>query len=777
MAGGDLEEDSPCPLTDTVINYCISNVSTFCDVDSDGKPVRIRDDAYLPSIICDRMVSTLSKQGAANDDMVRVFCDPSKTKLQRVNLSQSPITNESIHNLSNHKLVELDVSNCALLTEDCLRDILTQKNLQVLNISGCSRVLQKYGFPLFDFPLQKLRSLNIGFIELSATQLHLLLQHLPRLTSVDLSKVIKNGDLACLNIVKDTLKSLVIHDCVLVAASLEYIYQLSALRHLDISVNDQEKLPLTNEILKQMVKSLPCLSSLDISGNTMVYDDDEEDQPDSGFRPKKGKHSDKKQRKVERMQVDKSFGDRKDEDDTETSPINEHGVRSSLEGLRGLTAPLQFLGLLGMEECELEYLPAVRVTGLANEEQILNVIDVYHQRRDFLLKGLNAYFDLLRVIECFKPVWATKVILVAMKRYPKDNQVQISGSASLYHLTRGLYKKHMSIHLKQQIIIVLLTAIENITESVTLLRNCGLTLFNFSIPGDFQFQFERVVKNLVKLALTEDRDGLLQRIYVHMCNSIVCHVEGDQKKLVGKLGIVRCMLQLISDRLEKEVCDEVLETAWSTLWNVTDETSENCEMFLDGNGMNYFLQCRSTFQENPELLRNMMGLIGNVAEVQRLRPQLLAHADVFIDLLSDRSDGIEVSYNAAGTLSHILSDGPEAWTIDRPTRGEVLLAIIKAIDSWTMDTKRNINYRSFEPILRLLPVYHTPEVQYWAVWALANLCTVLPNKYCNLLEKEGGLDRLKAMRDNPRTSEEVKRLIKVTLDLAIGKKMRDVLDV
>ena len=29
------------------------------------------------------------------------------------------------------------------------------------------------------------------------------------------------------------------------------------------------------------------------------------------------------------------------------------------------------------------------------------------------------------------------------------------------------------------------------------------------------------------------------------------------------------MLQLISGRLEKQVCDEVLETAWSTLWNVT----------------------------------------------------------------------------------------------------------------------------------------------------------------------------------------------------------------
>ena len=94
---------------------------------------------------------------------------------------------------------------------------------------------------------------------------------------------------------------------------------------------------------------------------------------------------------------------------------------------------------------------------------------------------------------------------------------------------------HSSI---RAVINCLLDAIEGVSDSVTLLRNCGLTLFNFSIPEDFQFQFERVVKNLVKLALTEDREGLLQRVYVHMCNSIVCHVEGRQKLQVGKLGII-----------------------------------------------------------------------------------------------------------------------------------------------------------------------------------------------------------------------------------------------
>ena len=46
-----------------------------------------------------------------------------------------------------------------------------------------------------------------------------------------------------------------------------------------------------------------------------------------------------------------------------------------------------------------------------------------------------------------------------------------------------------------------------------------------------------------------------------------------------------------------------------------------------------------------------------------------------------------------------------------------------AIESWELTTSRNINYRSFEPILRLVDVFDTPQVQHWAVWALANLTT------------------------------------------------------
>lgn len=56
-------------------------------------------------------------------------------------------------------------------------------------------------------------------------------------------------------------------------------------------------------------------------------------------------------------------------------------------------------------------------------------------------------------------------------------------------------------------------------------------------------------------------------------------------------------------------------------------------------------------------------------------------------------DGIEVSYNAVGILSHITADGEDAWTIQKPTREDVMKRMIEAIKRWPLDSKRNINYR------------------------------------------------------------------------------------
>lgn len=133
--------------------------------------------------------------------------------------------------------------------------------------------------------------------------------------------------------------------------------------------------------------------------------------------------------------------------------------------------------------------------------------------------------------------------------------------------------------------------------------------------------------------------------------------------------------------------------------------------------------------KKSEIIRNMMGLLGNVAEVKSLRNRLCKNELIttFRQLLFQTNDGIEIPYNSAGVLVHILSDGQEIWLSNDCTdhdRQNVIEDIETAIDKWDLKSERNINYRSFEPIFRLVNQYDNPICQRWSCWALANLTTV-----------------------------------------------------
>ena len=214
---------------------------------------------------------------------------------------------------------------------------------------------------------------------------------------------------------------------------------------------------------------------------------------------------------------------------------------------------------------------------------------------------------------------------------------------------------------------------------------------------------------------------------------------------------------MLKERLDTSRVDEVVDTCWSMMWNATDETPYNSECFLNARGMDLFVRCLQKWPSRGELIRNMMGLLGNVAEVTNLRAMLCTreYIGIFDQLLENLLDGIEIPYNSAGVLANILADGPHMW----PPRddegwtqvpgGDVWLSreavsehLVKVISKWDRTSKRNINYRSFGPILRLVQCFAAPAAQYWAIWALDNLTTVTPERYCPMLLTEGGLPLL-----------------------------------
>ena len=65
----------------------------------------------------------------------------------------------------------------------------------------------------------------------------------------------------------------------------------------------------------------------------------------------------------------------------------------------------------------------------------------------------------------------------------------------------------------------------------------------------------------------------------------------------------------------------------------------------------------------------------------------------------------------------------------------------------------------------LVTNFETPQAQHWAVWALCNLTTMYPAKYCPLVEKERGLIVLREVVQDSRPYETIHLLAHKVIEL------------
>lgn len=694
----------------------------------------------LPSEICDKIIlhSQQSEAIEENDYFFSIFKNVLVTKLKRVKISNCSLTDSSVLTIVAHKVTELEFNNCSNITELSIEYLNeNSENLQSLVFHGCiskfrtenGKLDEKYYKRGYVFNAPNLKRLTLGNISIPYSEYTIILLTLPNLSHLDLSENENIRSFYFCNLVEN-LVSLVLYNVNLTndaPAFVKNVTHLKKLRYLDISqsnpMNGEFEMPDT--ILGEIVIGLPELISLDIGGTNLAG------------------------RGVIQRSLDKKnyFFDQ----------------LSDIPGLASrVKNPLQFLGLYGTshQACTRHDIPALVIAGDANEDQILAAALVcMNNKEELLQKILNDLYQVFRFENCKRMDQALCIVLEAMEKHPSEKHIQISGSATLFYIIRSR-ENPVNASMKKRIIGVLLAGMSAHKDEETMMRNGCLALCQFRIPQDVMWGYESLVRLLLHSAKNSEPESFVQRIGIYLLNSLACQVEGKEKRLLGKLGCVETMLHLVKYRVKSKIFDDVLEVAWSTMWNMTDETDINCQRFLNTQGMDLFLECAKQYPSREELLRNMMGLLGNVAEVESLRSQLMQekYVVVFSRLLRSKSDGIEVSYNAAGILAHMVSDGVDAWTIENPTRTEILGLMVKAINRWNLDSERNINYRSFLPLLRLLDVYHTPQCQHWAVWALANLTRVYPHKYCDLVISEGGIEKLKNLLESDLPYDLIKRL-------------------
>ncbi|KAJ6641721.1 Protein zer-1 like [Pseudolycoriella hygida] len=611
----------------------------------------------IPNEICDRFIRHHQDcNQTVTNQFLFIFHDIHQTPLKYVSIRESTINDEGLKLLLQHNLVSLSLWYCDNLTTESWNNIIEYgSNLRELELGRYVDILKYSHFSSptvkdfeFQINLPNLRRLKINSVTLLTT---LQFSHLTELNHLDLSGCTFNGFSLNAIVNLPNLTALILFNIRTIETELPALCMMKKLTALDISTcsnGTSGNYENPNQFLATLIESLPMLTHLDISGTNLA-----------GTGVAQFKASDT--------------------------------IRSSdIPGLVSrATNPLQFLGLYNTAHsaCRRYDIPAIKISGEANEEQILTSAVVYQDRPIMLTKVLNDLYHLLRFETCKSIHRALDVVLSAMDRHLRNKHMQISGSATLFYIVKGRDKSKFGTPLKNHIIRTLLNGMSQHQSDDTMMRNGCLTLCQFSIPNDVLFEYERLVKILLHGVSNPEQEGFVQRIAIYLLNSLACQVDGRQKLFLGDLGAISTMLALIKDRLTRKVFDDVMEVAWSTMWNVTDETPRNCKRFLDGQGMDYFLGCLNVshpkcFPEKEELLRNMMGLLGNVAEVKTLRHRLMTSEfiQVFTDLLESSSDGIEVSYNAAGVLAHIASDGVDAWDIERPSRKDVLAKMVNAIE-------------------------------------------------------------------------------------------------
>uniref|UniRef100_UPI00358F2958 protein zer-1 homolog isoform X2 n=1 Tax=Myxine glutinosa TaxID=7769 RepID=UPI00358F2958 len=694
----------------------------------------------LPSDICDRLVNSYVQQfvldvGDWLDGFLELFSDPKSTRLQRLCLRNFDLQEKDLDALSNQELTVLDLTQCDNVGLRAWRYLLTLRgSLTVLSLYGCTPRFNKdeeeemsneaFTFEGFD----RLRELWLSLLP-PGRSLATTLGSLPSLLALHLSDISLPHQPTFLLRWRTQLVSLSLANCDIPVAYLHIIRLLEQLRHLDLSVEKDKtrQLPLNAGLFSELLSRLPHLQSLDLSGQLL-------------------------------------------RDDWLVAPGKEEPsiepAMSSLLPLRVLKRPLHFLGLFHSNGCEFPHLPAHVVTGDECEVHILNALDAYSSLwPSVTVAALKCLFNLVCHGTCNHPHRALMLVITVLHRNHTDPAVQTLGSGVLYYLTCLEYRAAQGPMARRAALATLLSGLKYASD-IMLQKNWCLTLCNFSISDELCPWYARTSTVLLEVLRTEGCDAATHRIAVHLCNALVCQLDSARKCEVGRMGFVQVMLALINGRLEKNTCDHVMELSWSALWNITDETPSNCELFLHLRGMDYFLTCLSVFPNKPVLHTNLLGLLGNVAEVHELRPHLLTtqYISIFSKLLESTTDGIEVSYNACGVLSHIMADGPEAWLIEEPSRQAVEDRMWSAITSWDVHASRNINYRSFEPILRLVPHMVAPIAQHWATWALLNLTIVDPSRYCPLLVREGGTEILQSLLENPGTHPETRDMAARVVD-------------
>lgn len=273
---------APERLLDICFDYLNKHIETICPNDESGQ-MQIMENLVLPVEICERLLNVRSNSFTPiNSNFINIFRNTNCTRLKRVRLRKTEITDEDLEVLLKHRLIELDIVNSPYLTSSCVRH-LTEYGTSLYSLSigeytdiFPAKVYGKLKVNEYDksyiLLAPNLRRLSLrGLKTLPPDFYKLFLYQLTNLTNLDLSNCSELGTFEYSEHLVN-LTSLILYNVDGIKDMVPALCKLSNLKHLDISQSreDYGKYQKATKMLKTIVESLPKLTSLDISGTNLA---------------------------------------------------------------------------------------------------------------------------------------------------------------------------------------------------------------------------------------------------------------------------------------------------------------------------------------------------------------------------------------------------------------------------------------------------------------------------------------------------------------------------
>ncbi|CAH1776089.1 unnamed protein product [Owenia fusiformis] len=728
--------DTPISLQDSCVEYICDNIESVCDVqaspvESNTKLTFKDPDVYFHHNISDQLLKLLSEKGKLTDELLSLF-DPHIVRLRHVCIRHGKLSSKGLRILKSHKILELEATGLKDITVNDLIGCLgewTLSNLRNLNVANSTFVTNpKFCVIVSLSKLKSLVSLNVSSTEFNTHGLEIITEDLPNLEVLDISST-QVDDIAPLRKCKKRLKSLSIYN--LRATNNKdvgsVLSELSELRFLDLSDDysvqfvSLQPVPIPVEELLQNADCFPNMVSIDLSGKDRV---------------------------------------------------TEETLREFLD-----THPkIKFVGLALTDVCNIPeftepesegYRKDLTITGEADQKQILESLRHYYKRAVYVQRTL---YNLFRLTHTFREpkVDILELILPAMKHNPRELGVQMAATACLYNLSKGLLGAKIHPKWLAKIIHLTLDAMDNFPNHQQLQKNALLTLCSDRILQDVTTFDKYRCARLVMDSLCNFNEPSMNRMSVAICSILAAKISTGQTSQLGTMKTyMKKLLTLVKQKTDDKLVDITMKFTLSALWNLTDESPETCEMFLQEEGLELFIATLQAFKEEEgrkEVETKILGLMNNIAEVKHLRHRLMQEdlLNIIKELL--QSKHIDISYFAAGIVSHLAYD-IHLFSKEDETVNEMVKLLGEVVLTWEQPKTEMVAYRSFNPFYPLLQCHSCPPVQMWAAWAILHVCTNNRQRYCPMLTQGQGREILFSLFNNPETHPDVFKIILKILEL------------